>query len=100
MHRLLDELVTKMVEKGIHYEDALREFDRRFIVEVVDKSNGNLCKAADVLGVHRQFMQRTMRVVGHLLGMTHDERGARRGMACIRRGRGVPGRHRRRERGV
>ena len=61
MHRLLDELVTKMVEKGIHYEDALREFDRRFIVEVVDKSDGNLCKAADVLGVHRNTLARKIK---------------------------------------
>ena len=61
MHRLLDELVTKMVEKGIHYEDALREFDRRFISEVVDKSNGNLCKAADTLGVHRNTLARKMK---------------------------------------
>jgi Fis family transcriptional regulator, factor for inversion stimulation protein len=61
MHRLLDELITKMVEKGIHYEDALREFDRRFIVEVVDKSNGNLCKAADVLGVHRNTLARKIK---------------------------------------
>ena len=61
MHRLLDELVTKMVEKGIHYEDALREFDRRFIVEVMDKSNGNLCKAADVLGVHRNTLARKIK---------------------------------------
>ena len=61
MHKLLDELVTKMVEKGIHYEDALREFDRRFIVEVVEKSAGNLCKAADTLGVHRNTLARKIK---------------------------------------
>ena len=61
MHRLLDELVTRMVEKGIHYEDALREFDRRFIVEVVDKCDGNLCKAADTLGVHRNTLSRKIK---------------------------------------
>ena len=33
---------TQMVEKGIHYEDAQREFDKRFIAEVIDKSDGNL----------------------------------------------------------
>ena len=27
VHKLLEQLVTQMVEKGIHYEDALREFD-------------------------------------------------------------------------
>ena len=61
MHKLLDELVTKMVEKGIHYEDALREFDRRFIVEVIDQCKGNLCKAADTLGVHRNTLSRKIK---------------------------------------
>ena len=61
MHKLLDELVTRMVDKGIRYEDALREFDRRFIVEVVEKSDGNLCKAADTLGVHRNTLARKIK---------------------------------------
>ena len=61
MHRLLDQLVTLMVEKGIHYEDAVREFDRRFIAEVIDKSDGNLCKAADTLGVHRNTLSRKIK---------------------------------------
>jgi DNA-binding NtrC family response regulator len=61
VHKLLDELVTRMVDKGIRYEDALREFDRRFIVEVVEKSAGNLCKAADTLGVHRNTLARKIK---------------------------------------
>ena len=61
MHRLLEQLVTQMVEKGIHYEDALREFDRRFIAEVVEKSDGNLSKAADTLGVHRNTLSRKVK---------------------------------------
>jgi Fis family transcriptional regulator len=61
VHKLLEQLVTQMVEKGIHYEDALREFDRRFIVEVVDKSDGNLSKAADALGVHRNTLSRKIK---------------------------------------
>ena len=61
MHKLLEQLVSQMVEKGIHYEDALREFDRRFIVEVIEKSDGNLCKAADILGVHRNTLSRKIK---------------------------------------
>jgi len=61
VHRLLDQLVSQMVEKGIHYEDAIREFDRRFITEVVDKSDGNLSKAADTLGVHRNTLARKIK---------------------------------------
>jgi Fis family transcriptional regulator len=58
---LLDKLVTEMVEKGVHYEDAQREFDKRFITQVVVKSDGNLCKAADKLGVHRNTLSRKIR---------------------------------------
>ena len=50
-----------MVEKGIHYEDAVREFDRRFIIEVMDKTDGNLSKAADTLGVHRNTLSRKIK---------------------------------------
>ena len=61
MHKLLEQLVSQMVERGVHYEDAQREFDRRFITTVVEKSDGNLCKAADMLGVHRNTLSRKMK---------------------------------------
>ena len=61
VHRLLEQLVSQMVEKGIHYEDAVREFDRRFIIEVMDKADGNLSKAADTLGVHRNTLSRKIK---------------------------------------
>ena len=61
MHKLLEQLVAQMVEKGVHYEDAVREFDRRFITTVVEKSDGNLCKAADTLGVHRNTLSRKIK---------------------------------------
>ena len=61
MHKLLEQLVAQMVEKGIHYEDAVREFDRRFIVEVVEKNDGNLSKAADTLGMHRNTLSRKIK---------------------------------------
>lgn len=61
MHRLLDQLVSEMVARGVHYEDARREFDKRFLTSVIDKSDGNLCKAADTLGVHRNTLARKMK---------------------------------------
>ena len=61
MHKLLEQLVAQMVDKGIHYQDALREFDKRFISQVVEKSDGNLCKAADTLGVHRNTLARKIK---------------------------------------
>lgn len=61
MHKLLEQLVAQMVEKGIDYHDAVREFDRRFIAEVMRKTNGNLSRAAGTLGVHRNTLSRKIR---------------------------------------
>ncbi len=61
MRDLLEQLVAEMVDKGIRFDDAQREFDRRFITRVVQKSNGNLCKAADTLGVHRNTLTRKLK---------------------------------------
>jgi DNA-binding NtrC family response regulator len=49
-----------MVARGVHYEDAKREFDKRFITKVIDNADGNLCRAADKLGVHRNTLSRKM----------------------------------------
>ena len=58
MNKLLDQLVTEMVTRGVHYTDAQREFEKRFISCVIEKHDGNLCKAADTLGVHRNTLTR------------------------------------------
>ena len=58
MRETLDHLVEEMVAKGIRYEDAHREFEKRFIAHVLGKADGNLCKAADVLGMHRNTLSR------------------------------------------
>ena len=47
-----------MVEKGIRYEDAQREFEKHFITRVVSDCDGNLGKAAITLGVHRNTLTR------------------------------------------
>jgi Fis family transcriptional regulator, factor for inversion stimulation protein len=61
VHKLLEQLVSQMVDKGIHYDDALREFDRRFIIAVMNRAEGNLSKAADTLGVHRNTLSRKVK---------------------------------------
>ena len=58
---MLEALVTEMVARGVHYEDARREFDKRFLASVIAKSDGNLCKAADALGVHRNTLARKIK---------------------------------------
>ncbi len=58
MRELLDKLIEEMVDKGIHYEDACAEFDRRFIARILTRTDGNLTRAADVLGIHRNTLAR------------------------------------------
>jgi len=61
VNKLLDQLVTEMVTRGLHYTDAQREFEKRFISCVIEKNDGNLCKAADTLGVHRNTLTRKVK---------------------------------------
>ena len=56
----LDRLVDEMVTKGVCYEDAQREFEKRFIAHVLAKSDGSLGKAAGLLGMHRNTLSRKM----------------------------------------
>jgi Fis family transcriptional regulator, factor for inversion stimulation protein len=54
----LEALISQMVEQGIAYEDAVSEFEKRFIKRVLDKANGNQSKAARELGIHRNTLSR------------------------------------------
>jgi DNA-binding NtrC family response regulator len=56
----LQQLVAEMVDKGIRYEEARREFDRHFLTSVVSRCQGNLGRAAAVLGVHRNTLTRRL----------------------------------------
>ena len=58
MREQLERLVDEMVTKGVRYEDAHREFEKKFIAFVLSKSDGNLGKAADLLGMHRNTLSR------------------------------------------
>lgn len=60
MKRELDSLVTQMHAGGITYDEAVREFKRRFILEVLACHRGNQCKAAQELGVHRNTLSRIL----------------------------------------
>lgn len=60
MKRELDSLVSQMHAGGITYAEAVREFKKRFILEVLAQNRGNQCKAAKALGMHRNTLSRTI----------------------------------------
>jgi Fis family transcriptional regulator len=64
VRRELDSLVTQMHSSGIRYEDAVRDFKRQFLREVLVNHRGNQCKAAEELGMHRNTLSRTMAELG------------------------------------
>ena len=60
MKRELDSLITQMHSSGVSYTEAVRQFKRRFLFEVLAHHKGNQCKAAEELGMHRNTLSRTL----------------------------------------
>ncbi len=58
MREQLNRLVDEMLTKGILYDDARREIEKRFITRALARSNGNLGRAASLLGIHRNTLSR------------------------------------------
>ena len=58
MRDRLEQLVGEMVDKGIRFDEAQREFERRFIARVLARHDGNVGRAADALGMHRNTLTR------------------------------------------
>jgi DNA-binding NtrC family response regulator len=54
----LEALVGQMVDRGILLEEAVAEFERRFIKQAIEQSGGNQTRAARVLGIHRNTLSR------------------------------------------
>jgi DNA-binding NtrC family response regulator len=58
----LEALVGQMVERGILFDEAVNEFEKRFIKRALDRSNGNQSRAARLLGIHRNTLSRKIGV--------------------------------------
>jgi DNA-binding protein Fis len=54
----LEGLVSQMVERGILFDEAIGEFEKRFIKRVLDRVDGNQSRAADILCIHRNTLSR------------------------------------------
>ena len=60
LKREMDGLITQMHSAGVTYSDAIKQFKRRYILEVLAHHKGNQCKAAEELGMHRNTLSRTL----------------------------------------
>ena len=55
---MLETLVAEMLEQKVRLDDALEEFEKQFIRTALARNNGNQCKAAKLLHVHRNTLGR------------------------------------------
>jgi len=54
----LEGLIFQMIERGILFDEAVGDFEKKFIKRVLDRTSGNQSKAAQVLGIHRNTLSR------------------------------------------
>ncbi len=54
----LNGLVDEMVARGIRFEDAKQEFERRFISRALARADGKVGRAAKMIGIHRNTLSR------------------------------------------
>ncbi|HXW16694.1 MAG TPA: helix-turn-helix domain-containing protein [Candidatus Acidoferrales bacterium] len=58
----LESLVGQLVERGILLDEAVNEFEKKFIRRALERSNGNQSRAAKVLGIHRNTLSRKVEI--------------------------------------
>ena len=60
MKEQLESVVLQMYKAGMRCSEAVREFQKTFILAVLKDQRGNQCKAAKKLGIHRNTLRRTI----------------------------------------
>ncbi len=60
MRDQLEALIQEMLDRGVHYDDARREFEKMFIARALQRSKGCVGDAAGLLGLHRNTVARKM----------------------------------------
>jgi DNA-binding NtrC family response regulator len=56
----LESLVRQMLDRGVRYDDARREFEKVFITRALERTSGGVGEAAELLGLHRNTVTRKM----------------------------------------
>ncbi len=57
----LEMLCTEMIEKGILFSEAMEQFERCFIAEVMRRNDGSLIRTAANLRIHRNTLSKKVK---------------------------------------
>ncbi|MEM1206281.1 MAG: helix-turn-helix domain-containing protein [Acidobacteriota bacterium] len=60
----LTPIVDELVRQGVTLAQARQEFERQFIVASIRSNEGNLCRSARSLGVHRNTLRNKVSNLG------------------------------------
>ncbi len=64
LNKRLEELIEEMVIKGIQLPEAHDQLEKLFLRKVMTASDGNQCRAAERLDMHRNTLRRKLRAHG------------------------------------
>lgn len=67
----LGNLVSRMHAAGVSYAEAVGQFERQFLLEVLARHNGNQCRAAKTLGMHHNTLNKKLMSFGMNSGELH-----------------------------
>ena len=62
MKEKLESLVAEMIEKRILLDEAVGAFEKKFIQTALAQTHGNQSRAAEVLGIHRNTLNRKISI--------------------------------------
>ena len=57
-------IVNELVRQGVTLSQARKEFERQFILASIRSNEGNLCRSARCLGVHRNTLRNKVSDLG------------------------------------
>ncbi len=65
MKEKMEALIEQLIDQGLLLDEALCEFERKYILKVLDKNRGNQTKAAQALGIHRNTLTKKLTSYNH-----------------------------------
>ena len=63
MQEQLERVVLQMYKAGVRCSEAVRECQKAFILTVLKDQSGNQCRAAKILGIHRNTLRRAIQAL-------------------------------------
>lgn len=61
----LEALIAQMIDRGLLFDEAVNEFEKKFILKVLEKNNGNQTKASKAMGIHRNTLNKKLASYNH-----------------------------------